>query len=458
MTRQKPASPVEGPLKEPIEARTLPHNLEAERSILGAVLLHDEVLEELDALSQADFYRQGHRLLFAAMHRLKDAGRRVELVTLKDELSRLGELDEVGGPAYISALVDGVPRSTNVRHYAAIVIEKSRLRAAIFAANRLLVKAYDGEDRAAEVASEAAEELYDLGGSAMGAEPVPIRALITPGIEMLEQRSSATEGTVSGVATGFERLDDMTAGLQPSDLVLIAARTSQGKTALMMNMVKYIAVTLPVLAFSLEMSKEQLFLRMLSAEARVDSHHLRIPSTLTPDEWGRIASSLDVIGNLNLFIHDEPGIGVREVRARARQVRAKHGLAAVFVDYIGLMKGRGKFDNRTQEIATISRGLKGVAKELKVPLVALAQLSRAPDSGMYGKKPRRPQLTDLAESSSLENDADVVLFIYRPEPKADDAADPPAEIIIAKQRNGPTGTVKLAWNREYVRFENLGMV
>lgn len=439
-----------------IESRALPHNLEAEKAVLGAVLLHDEVLDGLELLAQGDFFRKAHQAIYGAMCRLHETGRRVEMVTLREELGRQGLMEEAGGPAYIAALIDGVPRAANVAHYAAIVIEKSRLRAAIAAGTKMLARAFEAEDRAAEIAADAAEKLYELGVAGLDTDPVSLASLVAPGIETLEQRSAAPNVEVTGVATGFTKLDQMLAGLQPSDLVIIAARTSQGKTALAMNMVRYIGAALTVLVFSLEMSRQQLFMRMLSAEARVDSHHLRIPSALSDGDWGRIAAAMDVLAGLKVFIHDEPGIGVREVRARARQIKAKHSLAAIFVDYVQLMRGRGTFDNRTQEIATISRGLKAVAKEFQVPVVALAQLSRASEGGAYGKGRRRPQLTDLAESSSLENDADTVLLIYRPERKADEEHDPPAEIIIAKARNGPTGTIKVRWNPSFVRFENLG--
>lgn len=440
------------------DERTLPHDLVAERAILGAILLHPDAYDAAaDVVDGGDFFRDAHKRIFEAMGRLADGRKPVEFVTLREELARVGDLDEVGGPMYLTALPDGVPRSSNIEHYAAIVREKSKLRAAIFTANKLSAQAYEGETRSTELTADAAEKLYAIGGDANEGSAVLLADLIAPSMESLERNVNGG-GNVTGVSTGYHKLDDMTAGLHPGDLILIAARTSQGKTALAMNLVQTIAETeeAPPLVFSMEMSKEQLFMRLLSSEARVDSHHLRT-GTLTEDDWKRISNALGKMSELKILIDDRGGIGVREVRATARQAKAKHGLSAIFIDYIQLMRGRGHFDNRTQEIGTISRGLKAVGRELGVPVIALSQLSRAAEP-MPGRAARAPQLSDLAESGSLENDADVVLLIYRPEAKKDDDEDPLAQVIIAKQRNGPTGVVKLRWNAKYVRFENIGMV
>ncbi len=384
------------------------------------------------------------------MLRIEDAGQPIDLLTLKDDLGRRGDLDEVGGPAYLSALIDGVPRSANVEAYAAVVGEKARLRSAIMTAQKLSAQAYEAVLPAADMAADAAERLYTLGGDGLEGKAYTLGELVAPGIQALEDAAAHGSNGVTGVATGFTKLDQMTAGLQAGDLILIAARTSQGKTALALNIAR--AVGVPVLGFSLEMTRQQLFLRLLAAEAGVDSHRLRT-GLLEDGDWVRIGTALGTLTDLPIRIDDTPGIGIREVRARARQVQAKHGLGCVFVDYIQLMVGRGAFDNRTQEIGGISRGLKRIAKELHVPIIALAQLSRAAEQ-KAGQRARRPQLSDLAESGSLENDADVVLLIYRPEP-TEANPEPLAEIIIAKQRNGPPGVVKLAWNGACVRFENL---
>jgi replicative DNA helicase len=432
--------------------RLLPHDLEAERAVLGAILLHPDAYDAAaDTVTPADFFREAHRRLFAAFGRLADQRKPAELITLCDELRRTGDLDEVGGPMYITALVDGVPRSANIQHYCEIVAEKARLRAAITTGNRLVAQAYDGATRAGELVADTAEQLYALGGRAMDSGARQLRDLMTPAMEALE-RSAAGGGGVTGLPTGFVALDELTAGLQGGDLVVVAARTSQGKTALAMNIARYVAIEQVVLVFSMEMSDVQLFVRQLAGEAEVDSHRLRTGHMVESD-WVRIGTALGALGDLKMFIDDRGGLGVREVRAGARQVKAKHGLGLVVVDYFQLMRGRGQFDNRTQELGTVSRGLKAVARELQVPVILLSQLSRNAEP-QPGRKARRPQLSDLAECGSLENDADVVLFIYRPEPRDEDQAVI-AEVIVGKQRNGPTGIVRLHWNAELVRFENL---
>jgi replicative DNA helicase len=436
-----------------VTERTLPHDLDAERSILGAVLLHGDVLAEAaDLVAPEDFFRDAHRRIYRAMIKVEAAGHQVDMVTLREELGRAGDLDECGGPAYISALIDGVPRSTNMAAYAGIVLEKAHLRTAIQCATKLSSGAYSGEAKASDLASDAAERLLALGGDSLEGQAVLLSALVAPSIEALEKAVATGGGAVTGLPTGFAKLDEMCGGLQPGDLTLIAARTSQGKTALALNIAKFAAYTTSTLVFSMEMSKEQLFMRQLSAEAEVDSHRLRT-GLLADADWGRIGQAIGTLSDLKLRIDDRGGLGVRELRARCRQVQAKHGLGLVVVDYLQLMRGRGNFDNRTQEIGTISRGLKQVARELRVPVVALSQLSRQAEA-KPGQKARRPQLSDLAESGSLENDADVVLMIYRPEAEDDDMM-PVAEVIVAKQRNGPVGTVRLAWNAPLLRFEDL---
>ena len=434
--------------------RTLPHSLSAERAVLGAVLLHGETYDEAaDLLEPADFFRQAHGMIFGAMGRLADAQTPVEFVTLREELSRAGELAAAGGPAYLSALVDGLPHGSNISAYAQIVKEKARLREAIRTASKLLGDAYEAEQPSADIAAEAAERLYTLGTPASATQAVSLSDLMAPSMELLEKAVASGQGTVTGLPTGFAALDDITAGLQPSDLTLVAARTSQGKTALLMNFARHVSASVPVLVFSLEMSRHQLFMRLLAAESSVDLHRIR-SGQLSERDWRKIGAAYGSLGELRLLIVDTGGIGVREVRAQARQAKARAGLGAIFVDYVQLMRGRGRFDNRTQEIGTISRGLKAVAKELDVPIVAAAQLSRASVSAP-GRKERPPELADLAESGSLENDADIVLFIYRP-PAKDDGSVPSAQIIVSKQRNGPTGTVRLAWNPACVRFESIG--
>lgn len=460
-TRKNDRRTASGPPPEPPPMgteRTLPHDLEAERAVLGSILVHSDAYDAAaDILDEADFFRDAHRRIFRAMGNLADARREIDWLTLKEELSRRGDLEDVGGASYVMSLTDGIPRSANIEHYAAIVHEKSKLRGAIAASSKITALAYEAEIRSNELLADGAEQLYTLGAGDLEGRAVSIAELITPSMEALEKAVNAG-GAITGLQTGFTRLDALTAGLQPSDFIIVAARTSQGKTALVMNIAQHVAIAEPTLIFSLEMSKHQLFSRLLSSDAKVDSHRLRT-GLLEEDDWRRISQSLGRLSELKMFIDDKGGIGVREVRARARQIKAKHGLGLIVVDYVQLMKGRGTFDNRTQEIGTISRGLKAVARELNVPVIALSQLSRAAEP-MPGRKARRPQLSDLSESASLENDADVCFLIYRPEPEQKDEsdADNVAEIIVAKQRNGPVGIVKLHWNARYVRFENISLV
>ncbi len=441
------------------EDRPLPHDLTAERATLGAILVNSDAMDvAADVLEPGHFFRRAHGMVFTAMLGIAEKGKEIDTVTLLSDLRRAGTLEECGGPAYVTSLADGVPRSANIEHYANIVRELAQLRAAINTSDNLRRAAYESKKPAPELLSDAAEELLDLSSSAMSGKPTKLGDLVAAGMESLEKSAAEGGGAVTGIASGFTSLDEMTAGLHGGDLFLLAARTSQGKTSLAMNIARNVAFNYNVLVFSLEMSKEQLFLRMLASEARVNSHHMRT-GYLSDSDWPRLAEAITTMSELNLFIDDTPSIGVREVRARSRQLRQDKGsLGLIIIDYIQLMRGRGKFDNRQQEIGTISRGLKAVGKELKVPVIALAQLSRAMEAGP-GKKARRPQLHDLRESGDLENDADVVVFIYRPEPKdGDDAPVDQAELIIGKQRNGPTGTVKVAWNANCVSFDNLSIV
>jgi replicative DNA helicase len=365
---------------------------------------------------------------------------------------KTGELDEVGGPAYLASLSDGVPRSANIVHYAEIVREKARLRDAIHTANKLLAASYLAEEPSREIVAEAAESLLDLSG-ASGGKPILLGDMMASCMAALETKAAAGTG-VTGLATGFAQLDEMTAGLHPANLLVIGARSSQGKTALVLNIARNVAQEFPVLMFSLEMAKEEIFERMLATESRVDSHRLRT-GHLTDGEWTRIANGMGALSEMKMYVDDDANVGVREIRARARQMKKENGLGLIVVDYLQLMKSSGKFDTRTQEVGSFSRGLKRIAKELKVPLAALSQLSRASEAGP-GRKARRPQLSDLRESGDIEADADVVLLIYRPEPK--DGETPIAELIIAKQRNGPTGTVKVSWDAASVTFDSTGMV
>jgi replicative DNA helicase len=362
----------------------------------------------------------------------------------------------VGGPAYIAALVDGVPRSTNVEHYARIIKEKATLRNLIFSANKILATAYDAEEDADLILDQAEHAIFAIADDKVRDGFVSMRQLAQASLETIEKLHARKE-LITGVPTGFTDLDEMTSGLQAGDLVIIAARPSMGKTSLVLNMAQHVGTRTDraVGIFSLEMSKEQLFLRMLTAEARIDAHRLR-GGFLGERDWGRLSQAIGTLSEARIFIDDSPSIGVLEMRAKCRRLKSEHGLHMVVVDYIQLMQGRGRFENRTLELASISRSMKGLAKELGVPIVVLSQLSRAPES----RSDHRPQLSDLRESGALEQDADVVMFIYREDLYVDKNSPPTdaqgvAEIIVGKQRNGPTGIVKLAFIREFTRFENL---
>jgi len=425
--------------------------------VLGAILLHNDAFNlAAEVIDSKDFYRDAHRRIFDKMVALYERGHAIDLVTLKEELGRSSELEEVGGPAYIAALVDGIPRSTNVEHYARIVKEKATLRNLIYSANKIVSSAYEADEDADVILDQAEHAIFAIADDKIRDGFVSLRDLAQGSLDTIEKLHSRRE-LVTGIPTGFTDLDEMTSGLQPSDLVIVAARPSMGKTSLVLNMAQHVGTKtdMTVGLFSLEMSKEQLFLRMLTGEARIDAHRMR-GGFLGERDWGRLSQAIGTLSDAKIFIDDTPSIGVLEMRAKCRRLAAEHGLHLVIIDYIQLMQGRGRFENRTLEVASISRSLKGLAKELRVPIVVLSQLSRAPEA----RSDRRPQLSDLRESGALEQDADVVIFIYREDMYADKSAPPTdaqgvAELIIGKQRNGPTGVVRLAFIREFTRFENL---
>jgi replicative DNA helicase len=438
--------------------RTLPHNLEAEKSVLGAILIQNEAFNHAaELIDSKDFFRNAHSRIFEKMIVLSERGDAIDFITLKEELSKSGELETVGGPAYIASLADGVPRSANVEYYARIVKEKATLRNLIHSANKILVEAYEAEQEPDLLLDEAERSIFAIAEDRIRAGFVPLRDLVQTSFAQIEKLQQQ-KGMVTGVATGFIDLDEMTSGLQPSDLVLVAARPSMGKTSFVLNIAQHIGTStdMTVGFFSLEMSKEQLFMRMLTSEARIDAHRFRT-GYLNEKDYGRLSHALGTLAEAKVFIDDTASIGVLEMRAKARRLKAEHGLHLLVIDYIQLMQGRGRFESRQAEIASISRSLKGLAKELNVPIVALSQLSRASET----RADHRPQLSDLRESGALEQDADVVMFIYRAEQYRDSDGNPnteeqgTAEIIIGKQRNGPIGTAKLAFIKEHTRFENL---
>ena len=436
--------------------RTLPHNLEAERCVLGAILIHNDAFNvAAELIDSHDFFRDAHRRVFDKMVSLNERNLVIDLVTLKEELDRSNDLEKVGGPAYVAALADGVPRSTNVEYYARIVKEKSTLRNLIHSASQILTNAYKAEQDADTLLDRAEQEIFAIAEDKIHTGFVPLRDLVQGSFATIEQLQKQ-KGLVTGVPTGFVDIDNLTSGLQPSDLIIVAARPSMGKTSFMLNVAQHIGTKTDrtVGFFSLEMAKEQLLLRMLTTEAEVDSHRFR-GGFLTESDYGKLSTSLGRLAEARVFIDDTASLGILEMRAKARRLKAEHGLDLLIVDYIQLMQGRGRFENRTQELAAISRALKGLAKELNVPVVAISQLSRAPES----RSDRRPHLADLRESGALEQDADVVMFIFREEvyeltPENENLA----EIIIGKQRNGPIGTVKLAFLKQHTRFANLSTV
>jgi replicative DNA helicase len=433
--------------------RTLPHNLEAERSVLGAILIHNDAINSAaQIIDSRDFFRDAHRRIWDKMVGLSEKSLPIDYVTLKDELARSGELEEVGGPAYVTALVDGVPRSSNVEQYARIVKEKSVLRSLIYSASRIVTSAYQAEDDAETLLDGAEKAIFEIAEGRIRQGFVPLRDLVHSSFSTIEKLQQH-KGLVTGVATGFADIDEMTSGLQPSDMVIIAARPSMGKTSFALNIALHVGTTTDktVGVFSLEMSKEQLFMRMLTSEARIDAHRFR-SGYLGEKDYSKLSQAMGKLAEARVYIDDTASIGVLEMRAKCRRLMAEAGLHLVIVDYIQLMQGRGRFESRQQELSSISRSMKGLAKELNVPVICLSQLSRAPEA----RSDHRPQLSDLRESGALEQDADVVMFIYREDVyEKSEENQGVANIIVGKQRNGPTGEVQLAFLREYTRFENL---
>jgi replicative DNA helicase len=437
--------------------RGLPAAIEAERSILGAILLDNLIFDQAAELKPDDFSLDGHRRIFARMRDLQDTGRPVDMITLAEELDRRKEVEAVGGIAYLSSLIDGVPERPSVEHYVRIVRNKALLRGLINIAQTAIAEAIEHSDEAEEVINRAEQGIFQLSENRLGQGFSDIPTIVRNSFGSLDQLYARGQ-EITGLATHYTLLDKMTSGFQPSDLVVIAARPSMGKTALAMNIAENAAVQdrKVVGVFSLEMSKEALLMRMLASHSRVDSHRLRT-GFITREDKDKLTFATESLMQAKLYIDDTPGISVTEMRSKARRLKQQEGLDLIIVDYLQLMSavpiGGKRFENRTQEVSAISRGLKAVAKELRVPVVALSQLSRAPESRGGD---HRPQLSDLRESGSIEQDADVVAFIFREEvyKKDDPDLEGIAEIIVAKQRNGPTGVIKLAFRHNCTRFEN----
>ena len=434
--------------------RTLPHNIDAEKSVLGSILVNNEnYYRVIETLRPEDFYLDAHRVIYRKMVELIERSKAIDLITIQEELVRASQLESAGGITYLAGLLDGIPHLANIDHYIEIISEKALMRQLINSANKIMAECFDQAEPAEEILDRAEQALFGLSEKRLRTGFISVKDMELSATKLLEKLYTERE-MITGVATGFRDLDRMTSGLQSSDLIILAARPSMGKTALCLNIAQQVALekNLPVGMFSLEMSKEQLLLRMLCSEARVDSHKVRT-GYLSKDDFRKLIDSLGRTTQAPMFIDDSSTLTVMEMRAKCRRLKAEHGLSMIIVDYLQLMSGYGRVENRTQEISGISRGLKALAKELSVPVLALSQLSRAPEQRQGDHK---PQLSDLRESGSIEQDADVVMFIYREEvykPSEENAGL--AELIIAKQRNGPTGVVRLAFLREFTRFETL---
>ncbi len=422
--------------------RKLPQNLDAERSVLGAILLSNDAFHPaIEILEPADFSLDSHRRIFTRMVALSEKRQPIDLITLSEELERAGELEAAGGSAYLASLSDGLPTSTNVEHYARIVKEKALLRNLIHTSDNIINQALEADEQADLVLDRAEEAIFSLAEKRIREGLLPIKTIVQQTIPRLDEYFERRQH-ITGLATGFADFDNLTSGLQPAELIIIAARPGIGKTALALNIAQYVAMAERKAAaiFSLEMAREALLFRLLCAEARVDSHRFR-SGYLSKDEQGKIVAASARLRDAPLFIDDTAALTVLEMRAKCRRLQAEHSLALVVVDYLQLMSGRGRFENRTQEISSISRGLKALAKELRVPVISISQLSRAPEQRGGD---HRPQLSDLRESGSIEQDADLVAFIFRPEVYKDPDSVPEedrgrAELIISKLRNGPTG-------------------
>lgn len=432
--------------------RPLPFSIEAEQAVLGAMLLDREaVFTGGELLSPDDFYHEAHRILFQVIVDMSDRSTAVDLVTVVDELKRLGFLDKVGGITYVASLGQSVPSASNVAHYARIVREKALLRGLVLAGQRIVESCYEDGSDPQQLLDQAEQMVFSLGQREIGQGLTSVRELLSATLERLEKLSQ-NKGEVTGLPT-FKDLDRILAGLQPSDLVVLAARPGMGKSSFSLNIAYRVASTfhLPVALFSLEMSKAQVAERLLAGVASIDQQRIRT-GFLSEDDWTRVTRVLGPLAEVPIYIDDTASPTVLEVRAKARRLQAERGLGLIVVDYLQLMRGHGRFDNRQQEIAQMSRGLKALARELNVPVMVLSQLNR----GVEQRQDKRPIMSDLLESGAIEADADVILFLYRA-----DYYDPEterrgiAEVIVAKHRNGPVGTVELGFIPEYTSFVDL---
>ncbi|MCD8151469.1 MAG: replicative DNA helicase [Clostridiales bacterium] len=440
-------------MEEELIKRIMPHSLEAEQSVIGSMMMdRDAILTATEMLDKDDFYHQQCAILFETIAELFNAGAAVDTITLQNRLREKSVPPEISSLEYMGDLITSVPTSANVRYYAQIVRDKAVLRRLIRTTEEIADACYLGQDGLDAILDDTEKRIFHLLQSQMGGDYVPIKEVVLQALDRIEQ-ASRNQGTVTGIPTGFADLDYRLSGLQKSDLILLAARPSMGKTALALNIVQYVAFheQLPVAIFSLEMSKEQLVNRLFSLEARVDAQLLR-NGNLSDSDWEKLIEGAGTVGSSHLIIDDTPGITVSELRSKCRKYKLEHDLKLVVIDYLQLMSGSRRTDSRQQEISDISRALKQIARELQVPVLALSQLSRQVEQ----RPDHRPMLSDLRESGAIEQDADVVMFLYRDEYYNKDSDNKGiAELIIAKQRNGPIGTVNLIWLPQYTKFANL---
>ncbi|MDD5254640.1 MAG: replicative DNA helicase [Candidatus Omnitrophica bacterium] len=433
-----------------------PQNLEAEMAVLGSMLIDEEAVSvALESLDAGTFYKDSHQRVFEAIADLFNTNKAVDLITLTDELKRRGTLEHVGGVSFLTVLVNSVPTAANINHYVSIVREKSILRTLINNSTRIVSMCYESDGRIEEVVDSAERFIFEVSDRRTKGSYLPLKEVIKDSIETID-RLYQKKAHVTGIPTGFIDFDIKTAGLQPSDLIIVAGRPSMGKSAFALCIAEYAGIVekVPIAVFSLEMSKEQLAQRMLCSHARVDANKVRT-GYLASSDWPRLTAAAGKLSESPIFIDDTPAISVMELRAKARRLKAHQDIQLIVLDYMQLMRGSSNIENRQQEISEISRSLKALARELNIPVVAISQLSRAVES----RTDHRPQLSDLRESGAIEQDADVVVLILREEyynPAPDNQGI--AEVIIAKQRNGPVGTLKLTFIKEYTRFENIARI
>ena len=436
--------------------RIPPNSLEAEQSVLGAMLLDKEAISTAsEVLKGDDFYREVHKEIYEAIVDIYNDSDPVDLITITEKLKGRNTIDAVGGITYLTQLMNIVPTTHNIGQYVKIVEQKSLLRKLIRSSNEIISKCYDNPEDPIMVMDQAEKSIFDISLNRATQGFVPIKKILTSNFDRIEELY-LNKGKITGIPTGFSDLDQRLSGFQKSDLVLIAARPSMGKSALMMNVVQNASVreNIPVAIFSLEMSKEQLSQRLLCSEALIDAHRLRT-GDITEDEWIKLARAMGALADKPIFIDDTPAISVTEIRAKCRRLKIEQGLGMIAIDYLQLMSGKNNYDSRQQEVSDISRSLKALARELEVPVVALSQLSRAPEM----RADHRPILSDLRESGAIEQDADVVMFLYRDEYYNPDTEKKNiGEVIIAKQRNGPTGTVELVWLGQFTKFADKAKV